>query len=39
MALFMGFNLWIGPGFILESGSSSCSCYYLWTRSVLRCIS
>ena len=26
MALFMGFNLWTGPGCILESGSSSCSC-------------
>ena len=36
MALFVGLNLWIGPGFIFESSSSSFYCYYLWTRSVLR---
>jgi hypothetical protein len=38
MALFMGINLWIGPGYIFESCSKflifKFSCYYPWTRSV-----
>jgi len=45
MALFMIFNFWIGPGFIFEPFSKFLifqypfSCYYPWTRFVLRCIS
>ena len=45
VVLFVVFNLWIGLGFIVESFSVLLifqfpfSCYYPWTRFVLRYVS